>query len=103
MHEYILRPEEWVHEDGQFVTFTCDVKGGVCCEFGWYIIDLDWHVVRKPILQVILNVVTADMWLEASCENAGKPLTCHGTQATSLAVPRLARFIFGASSLGLQP
>ena len=75
----------WAHGDGRFVTFTCDVKGGVCCEFRWYSIELDWHVVRKPRLQVMLNVVTADMWLEASCEDAGKPLTFHGTQATSLA------------------
>ena len=37
------------------------MKGGVCCEFRLYSIDLDWHVVRKPRLQVMLNVVTADM------------------------------------------
>ena len=53
--------------------------------------------------QVMLNVVTANVWLEASSEDAGKPLTFHGTQATSLAIPRHARFLFGASTRGLHP
>ena len=71
------------------------MKGGVCCEFRWYSIDLDWHVVRKPRLQVMLNVVTANVWLEASSEDAGKPLTFHGTQATSLAISVTHVFFLG--------
>ena len=51
----------------------------------------------------MLNVVTANVWLEASSEDAGKPLTFHGTQATSLAIPRHARFLFGARTRGLHP
>ena len=73
------------------------MKGGVCCEFRWYSIDLDWHVVRKPRLQVMLNVVTANVWLEASSEDAGKPLTFHGTQATSLAIPRHVHYKYDKS------
>ena len=45
----------------------------------------------------MLNVVTADMWLEASCEDAGKPLTFQvhfpGRSPSRLDVYRQQRFV----------